>query len=80
MPKSGTSAEPPRFSPLRNSSFFMAPAFHPGKSSPAWFRRTRNALGEFLTGNGLPVFLTAAALIYEIFLLLVIFALFSVTR
>ena len=52
----------------------MAPAFHPGKSSPAWFRRTQNALGEFLTGNGLPVFLTAAALIYEIFLLLVIFA------
>ncbi len=40
----------------------------------AWFRRLGSRLGNFLTGDGLPVFLTTAAIIYEVFLLLVIFA------
>ena len=52
----------------------MAPAFDPAPRAPAWLRRLRETLGTFFTGYGLPAFLGMATLVYEVFLLLVIFA------
>jgi protein SCO1/2 len=43
-------------------------------AEPAGWRQRRSALGRFFTGDGLPVFLMAALLVYEFFLLTVLFA------
>lgn len=50
------------------------PAFTPVPETRAWIRRLRSAAGRFLTGHGLPAFLTSAVVVYEAFLLLVVFA------
>jgi protein SCO1 len=52
------------------------PALRPGSPRPLsrLGLAVRSALSELAGSNGLPVFLTTAALVYEVFLLLVIFA------
>jgi protein SCO1/2 len=50
------------------------PPVTPASESRGRLHRLRSAAGGFLTGHGLPAFLTAAAAVYEAFLLLVIFA------
>lgn len=52
----------------------MAPAFDPTPRPHPYVRRVRAGVGAFFTGSGLPVFLAAATLVYELFLMLVIFA------
>jgi protein SCO1/2 len=50
------------------------PAFAPSPEIHGWLRRLRGAACGFVTGPSLPVFLSAAVAVYEVFLLLVIFA------
>lgn len=50
------------------------PAFAPSPEIHGWLLRLRGVACGFITGPGLPVFLTTAVAVYEVFLLLVIFA------